>query len=67
MFLGLEKVLKVVREQGSTQVVNTAGVGNHSGYAAAKHGVVGLSRDSAIEYGQYGVRINAIAPAPSGR
>lgn len=68
VFLGLEAVLKVMHEQGSGYVVNTAsvggirGVGNQSGYAAAKHGVVGLTRNSAIEYGQYGIRINAIAP-----
>jgi NAD(P)-dependent dehydrogenase (short-subunit alcohol dehydrogenase family) len=68
VFLGLEKVLKVMREQGGGAVVNTAsvggirGVGNQSGYAAAKHGVVGLTRNSAVEYGRFGVRINAIAP-----
>ncbi|PPF09564.1 oxidoreductase [Rathayibacter sp. AY1G1] len=68
VFLGLEKVLKVMREQGSGMVVNTASVGgitaigNQSGYAAAKHGVVGLTRNSAIEYGEFGIRINAIAP-----
>jgi NAD(P)-dependent dehydrogenase (short-subunit alcohol dehydrogenase family) len=69
VFLGLEKVLGVLRAQGDGgAVVNTAsvggirGVGNQSGYAAAKHGVVGLTRNSAIEYGQYGIRVNAIAP-----
>jgi NAD(P)-dependent dehydrogenase (short-subunit alcohol dehydrogenase family) len=68
VFLGLEKVLKVMREQGSGMIVNTAsvggirGVGNQSGYAAAKHGVVGLTRNSAVEYGRFGIRINAIAP-----
>ncbi|MET4060311.1 NAD(P)-dependent dehydrogenase (short-subunit alcohol dehydrogenase family) [Arthrobacter sp. UYP6] len=47
-----------MREQGSEMVVNTAsvggitGIGNQSGYAAAKHGVVGLTRNSGIEYGQ---------------
>lgn len=67
-FLGLEKVLAAMREQGSGSVVNTAsvggirGVGNQSGYAAAKHGVVGLTRNSAVEYGEFGVRVNAIAP-----
>lgn len=67
-FRGLEKVLAVMREQGSGSVVNTAsvggirGVGNQSGYAAAKHGVVGLTRNSAVEYGEFGVRVNAIAP-----
>ncbi|MCT9820557.1 glucose 1-dehydrogenase [Microbacterium sp. W1N] len=68
VFLGLEKVLKVMREQGGGSVVNTAsvggirGVGNQSGYAAAKHGVVGLTRNSAVEYGEFGVRVNAVAP-----
>ncbi len=28
----------------------------------SKHGVVGLTRNAAVEYGQYGVSINAIAP-----
>ncbi|WP_248240050.1 SDR family NAD(P)-dependent oxidoreductase [Microbacterium kunmingense] len=55
VFLGLEKVLKVMREQGSGAVVNTAsvggirGIGRQSGNAAAKHGVVGLTRNSAVE------------------
>jgi len=69
VFLGLEKVLAVMRRQGDGgAVVNTAsvggirGVGNQSGYAAAKHGVVGLTRNSAVEYGQFGIRVNAIAP-----
>lgn len=68
VFLGLEKVLKVMREQGSGAVVNTAsvggirGLGRQSGYASAKHGVVGLTRNSAVEYGEFGVRINAVAP-----
>jgi NAD(P)-dependent dehydrogenase (short-subunit alcohol dehydrogenase family) len=57
-----------MRAAGGGSVVNTAsvggirGVGNQSGYAAAKHGVVGLTRNSAVEYGRFGVRINAIAP-----
>jgi NAD(P)-dependent dehydrogenase (short-subunit alcohol dehydrogenase family) len=68
VFFGMAEVLKVMREQRSGAIVNTAsvggirGVGNQSGYAASKHGVVGLTRNSAIEYGQYGIQINAIAP-----
>lgn len=68
MFFGLKHVLGVMKDRGFGRVVNTAsvggirGVGNQSGYAAAKHGVVGLTRNSAIEYGQFGISINAIAP-----
>ena len=68
VFFGMAAVLKVMREQGSGAIVNTAsvggirGVGNQSGYAASKHGVVGITRNSAVEYGQYGIQINAIAP-----
>ncbi len=64
----MKHVLKVMKEQGSGSIVNTAsvggirGVGNQSGYAASKHGVVCLTRNSGIEYGQYGVQVNAIAP-----
>lgn len=68
VFYGMAEVLKVMRAQGSGAIVNTAsvggirGVGNQSGYAASKHGVVGLTRNSAVEYGQYGIQVNAIAP-----
>ncbi|RPA02527.1 SDR family oxidoreductase [Gordonia sp. OPL2] len=68
VFLGLKHVLAVMKKQGSGSVVNTAsvggirGVGNQSGYAAAKHGVVGLTRNSGIEYGQFGITVKAIAP-----
>ncbi|WP_394120243.1 SDR family oxidoreductase [Planococcus donghaensis] len=68
VFYGMKYVLKVMKQQGYGSIVNTAsvggirGVGNQSGYAASKHGVVGLTRNSAIEYGEFGVSINAIAP-----
>jgi NAD(P)-dependent dehydrogenase (short-subunit alcohol dehydrogenase family) len=68
VFAGMAAVLKQMRKQGSGSIVNTAsvggirGVGNQSGYAASKHGVVGLTRNSAREYGEHGISINAIAP-----
>jgi len=68
VFFGMSEVLKVMREQGFGAIVTTAsvggirGIGNQSGYAASKHGVVGLTRNSAVEYGRYGIQINAIAP-----
>ena len=72
VFFGLKHVLAVMKTQNSGHVVNTAsvggirGIGNQSGYAAAKHGVVGLTRNSAVEYGEFGITINAVAPVPSG-
>ncbi|OXS75784.1 SDR family oxidoreductase [Domibacillus enclensis] len=68
VFYGMKHVLKVMKNQGFGSIVNTAsvggirGVGNQSGYAASKHGVVGLTRNSGVEYGQFGVSVKAIAP-----
>lgn len=68
VFYGMKYVLEIMKKQGFGSIVNTAsvggirGVGNQSGYAASKHGVVGLTRNSGIEYGQFGVSIKAIAP-----
>lgn len=68
VFYGMKYALEKMKQQGSGTIVNSAsvggirGVGNQSGYAASKHGVVGLTKNSAIEYGQYGISINAIAP-----
>lgn len=68
VFYGMKHVLKVMKEQESGSILNCAsvggirGVGNQSGYAASKHGVIGLTRNSAIEYGQYNININAVAP-----
>ncbi|AWE07667.1 oxidoreductase [Lysinibacillus sp. 2017] len=68
VFYGMKYVLKVMKAQGYGTIVNTAsvggirGVGNQSGYSASKHGVVGLTRNSAVEYGEFGISIKAIAP-----
>lgn len=51
-----------------TAIVNMASIhgevaapGN-SAYTAAKHGVVGLTKNAAAEYGPQGIRINAVGP-----
>jgi NAD(P)-dependent dehydrogenase (short-subunit alcohol dehydrogenase family) len=68
VFLGMKHTLPHLREQGSGAIVNAASVGgiravpNLVAYVAAKHGVAGLTKSGATEYGQFGVRVNAVAP-----
>lgn len=58
----------VMLEQRQGSIVNIAsvaglmGVAERAAYNASKHGLVGLTRTLAVEWGGRGVRVNAIAP-----
>ena len=56
----------IARRAGSIVNVSTVeafrGIPGHAVYSAFKAGVTGFTRSLAVEVGQYGIRVNAIAP-----
>lgn len=46
----------------NSSILGLVGFANASAYVAAKHGILGLTKTAAIEYGTQNVRINAVCP-----
>ncbi len=70
VWLGLKYVIPHMQKRGGGSIIITSSIAGvkgfpgMSGYCTAKHGLVGLMRNAAIECSPMGIRVNTVHPGP---
>jgi NAD(P)-dependent dehydrogenase (short-subunit alcohol dehydrogenase family) len=67
LFYGLKYEIPAILAAGGGAIVNVSSVfadrgGPTADYSSAKHGIRGLTRTAAIQYGRRGIRVNELQP-----
>ncbi|XP_017977965.1 PREDICTED: secoisolariciresinol dehydrogenase [Theobroma cacao] len=68
VFLGIKHAARVMVPARNGSIISTASVSSTVGaaathaYCASKHAVLGLTRNAAVELGQFGIRVNCLSP-----
>ncbi|XP_019164231.1 PREDICTED: zerumbone synthase-like isoform X2 [Ipomoea nil] len=66
-FLGTKHAARVMKPVQRGSIINTASVAGFMGgfphaYTCSKHAIVGLTKNTALDLGRYGIRVNCVSP-----
>ncbi|GAB4833317.1 hypothetical protein Ancab_031563 [Ancistrocladus abbreviatus] len=68
VFLGIKHAARVMIGARGGNIISTASVASKIGgvathaYTCSKHAILGLTRNAAVELGQFGIRVNCLSP-----
>ncbi|PNX74931.1 momilactone A synthase-like protein [Trifolium pratense] len=68
VFLGIKHAAQAMIPARTGSIISTSSISSYVGgaashaYCCAKHAVVGLTKNAAVELGQFGIRVNCLSP-----
>ncbi|KAK1426204.1 hypothetical protein QVD17_14873 [Tagetes erecta] len=68
VFLGMKHAARVMIPARAGSIISTASIASYIGggashaYCSAKHAIAGLTKNLAVELGQFGIRVNCLSP-----